>query len=77
MATSALTADAPTELPDETGFAGTAVAYVTPDGAELPGIVRGTYRPAPDRYPNTTRALVECDDRDGLIDTDSAHLEVL
>jgi len=65
------------DLPDATGFAGSAAEVTRLEGDTVPGIVRGTYRPAPDRHPNTVRVLVEAEDADGLIDTDSSRVEVL
>jgi len=65
------------DLPDATGFAGSACSVTRLKSGTVTGIVRGTYRPAPDRHPNTVRVFVEAEDADGLIDTDSSRVEVL
>lgn len=65
------------DLPDATGFAGSACSVDRLESGTVPGIVRGTYRPAEDQSPNTVRVLVDTEGVEGLIDTDSSRVEVL
>lgn len=58
--------------PDETGLAGMAVSV---DG-EQPGILRGSYRAAPEEYPDVRRLVVELQDGEEL-DIDSDRVEVV